>query len=286
MSFDAAMETIVRGFEIAGVAVLAIGSLWALARGGRGVLRGERRGAYERARQDVGRSILLGLEILIIADIVQTITIDPTLESAATLGIIVLVRTFLSFSLEIELEGVVPWRRSRTRRGRLTGRPSAAARRGSTPAAWRGEVPSNGAPDGPRSARLDRERRPQRRDLGSEGGKLLDDRARRDESAPGSAAPGSTAATAARRGRPSHRGAHGPSGATAPGASSGAGSAGVDGRNQHAGEDAGQGADDPDAREHDEHAGEAPQQRHRVEVAVADRRDRHDAPPDARRRRS
>ena len=77
------------------------------------MLRGERRGAYEQARQDVGRSILLGLEILIIADIVQTITIDPTLESAATLGIIVLVRTFLSFSLEIELEGVVPWRRSR-----------------------------------------------------------------------------------------------------------------------------------------------------------------------------
>jgi uncharacterized membrane protein len=111
MSFDNAMETIVRGFEIAGVAVLAIGSLWALARGAQGVLRGERRSVYERARQDVGRSILLGLEILIIADIVQTITIDPTLESAATLGIIVLVRTFLSFSLEIELEGAPPWRR-------------------------------------------------------------------------------------------------------------------------------------------------------------------------------
>ena len=59
----------------------------------------------------VGRSILLGLEILIIADIVQTITIEATLESAAALGLIVLVRTFLSFSLEIELEGIVPWRR-------------------------------------------------------------------------------------------------------------------------------------------------------------------------------
>ena len=60
----------------------------------------------------MGRAILLGLEILIIADIVQTITIDPTLESVITLGVLVLVRTFLSFSLEIELEGVVPWRRS------------------------------------------------------------------------------------------------------------------------------------------------------------------------------
>jgi uncharacterized membrane protein len=55
--------------------------------------------------------VLLGLEVLIIADIVQTITIDPTVESALTLGIIVLVRTFLSFSLEIELAGVVPWHR-------------------------------------------------------------------------------------------------------------------------------------------------------------------------------
>lgn len=112
MSFHDAMEAVVRGFEVAGVAVLAIGSFWAFATAGRGLLRGERRSTYERARHDIGRSILLGLEILIIADIVQTITIDPTLESAATLGVIVLVRTFLSFSLEIELEGVVPWRRS------------------------------------------------------------------------------------------------------------------------------------------------------------------------------
>jgi uncharacterized membrane protein len=59
----------------------------------------------------VGLSILLGLEILIIADIVETITIEATLASAITLGLIVLVRTFLSFSLEIELEGIVPWRR-------------------------------------------------------------------------------------------------------------------------------------------------------------------------------
>ncbi|HET6919686.1 MAG TPA: DUF1622 domain-containing protein [Jiangellaceae bacterium] len=73
--------------------------------------RGERRSAYERARQGVGRSILLGLEVLIIADIIMTITIDPTVESVLTLGLIVLVRTFLSFSLEIELEGALPWRR-------------------------------------------------------------------------------------------------------------------------------------------------------------------------------
>jgi uncharacterized membrane protein len=73
--------------------------------------QGRRADAYQSARRNVGRSILLGLEILIIADIVLTVTIDPTLQNAAILGIIVLVRTFLSFSLEIELEGTLPWRR-------------------------------------------------------------------------------------------------------------------------------------------------------------------------------
>jgi uncharacterized membrane protein len=105
------MEAVVRGFEVAGVAVLAIGSLLAVIQAGLALRRGERKGVYERCRQGIGRAILLGLEVLIIADIVQTITIDTTLESAATLGLVVLVRTFLSFSLEIELDGVVPWRR-------------------------------------------------------------------------------------------------------------------------------------------------------------------------------
>ena len=75
-------------------------------------MRGDRRTAYAGARQNVGRAVLLGLEVLIIADIVQTVTIEPTAESALVLGVIVLVRTFLSFSLEIELEGVAPWRRA------------------------------------------------------------------------------------------------------------------------------------------------------------------------------
>lgn len=105
------MEDVVRGFELAGVAILAIGSVFAGIRFVLGLTGSRRSQAYVRVRNDVGKAILLGLEILIIADIVQTITVDPTLESAITLGIIVLVRTFLSFSLEIELEGVVPWRR-------------------------------------------------------------------------------------------------------------------------------------------------------------------------------
>ena len=108
------MEVVVNGFEIAGVAILVLGSILAFASAAVTLLRGHRRAAYERARQNVGRAILLGLEVLIIADIVLTITVDRTFDSALTLGIIVLVRTFLSFSLEIELEGTLPWRRGAT----------------------------------------------------------------------------------------------------------------------------------------------------------------------------
>jgi uncharacterized membrane protein len=111
MTFEDAMELVVAAFEIAGIAILAVGSLRALVVAARTWLGGGRAGVYERARQQVGQAILLGLEVLIIADIVQTVTIDATIESAATLGLIVLVRTFLSFSLEIELDGVVPWHR-------------------------------------------------------------------------------------------------------------------------------------------------------------------------------
>jgi uncharacterized membrane protein len=112
MTFDDAMELVVHGFEIGGVATLVVGSLAALVSSVASFRRLGVAAAYQRARQGVGRSILLGLEFLIIADIVLTITIDATLGSTLTLGLIVLVRTFLSFSLEVELEGQLPWRRA------------------------------------------------------------------------------------------------------------------------------------------------------------------------------
>jgi uncharacterized membrane protein len=111
VSYEQLMELVVKAFEAAGVAILAIGSIVALIRFVMAYLTGHRAGAYMKARQGVGYAILLGLEVLIIADIVRTITIDPTLDSALFLGVIVLVRTFLSFSLEIDLDGVLPWRR-------------------------------------------------------------------------------------------------------------------------------------------------------------------------------
>lgn len=113
MDFEDWMEHVVHGFEVVGVAILAIGSVVALVNASLPLVRGEHF-AYQRARQSVGRAVLLGLEVLIIADIVETITIEPTTESALVLATIVLVRTFLSFSLEIELDGVAPWRRAAT----------------------------------------------------------------------------------------------------------------------------------------------------------------------------
>lgn len=117
-TFDEVMEAVVRGFEIGGVVILVVGSLAALIHAALSYRRVGWAEAYELARRNVGRAILLGLEFLIIADIVLTITVDPTLASALALGLIVLVRTFLSFSLEIELEGALPWRRAAAERSR------------------------------------------------------------------------------------------------------------------------------------------------------------------------
>ena len=114
MTFSEIMENVTRGFETVGVAILVIGIAVAFIRAFLDLLREGGRRAYSRLRQDMGHSILLGLEVLIAADLVRTVTIDPTLESAIFLGVIVLVRTFLSFSLEIELDGVVPWRKKAT----------------------------------------------------------------------------------------------------------------------------------------------------------------------------
>lgn len=113
MSFTEWMEIVVKTFEAAGVAVLTIGTILTIVRAGTTLRRGDPVLAYRRAREGLGRSILLGLELLIIADIVLTITIETTLESAATLAAIVLIRTFLSFSIEVELDGMLPWRARR-----------------------------------------------------------------------------------------------------------------------------------------------------------------------------
>jgi uncharacterized membrane protein len=107
------MENAARAVDAVGVATIMVGivvATWNAARTGH--LKGDVR--YRRYRQQLGRAILLGLELLVAADIIRTVAVDPTLESAAALGVIVLIRTALSFSLEVELEGRWPWARSRT----------------------------------------------------------------------------------------------------------------------------------------------------------------------------
>jgi len=111
VSFEDVLDLVVKGFEAFGVGILVVGSLVGVIGYVRDLQQMDRTRAYVRLRGNIGRTILLGLEVLIVADIVLTVAIDSTIESAITLGVIVLVRTFLSFSLEIELDGVVPWRR-------------------------------------------------------------------------------------------------------------------------------------------------------------------------------
>jgi len=116
LDFAEVMEGFTRGFEFLGVAVFVAGSAWAFVMVIVGVAKGRALESYKELRRTLGRVIILGLEILIIADIIQTITVDLTWEGVLGLALIVFVRTFLSFALEIELEGVAPWRRAEMER--------------------------------------------------------------------------------------------------------------------------------------------------------------------------
>ena len=112
MRFEALMEDVARGFEAVGVAIIVIGGIAALLGGLRDF--GNMNRLFIDVRRGFGRPIILGLEVLVAADIIQTITVDPSLESVGVLGILVAVRIALSFSLDIEVDGVLPWRRAQT----------------------------------------------------------------------------------------------------------------------------------------------------------------------------
>lgn len=112
MHFEDVMNTIVRAFEALGVAILVVGTVIAFSRYLLDLLHdADRRAAFVALRSQLGRSILLGLEVLVAADIVRTIVEVPSLQSALSLGIIVLVRIALSFAIDVEVDGVVPWRK-------------------------------------------------------------------------------------------------------------------------------------------------------------------------------
>lgn len=110
--FPHALRLITRMIEVGGIAVIvlgllgaSIGILWQLSQGHSSA------DAFNLYRSNIGRAILLGLEFLVAADIINTVAIEPTIDSLLILGGIVLIRTFLSFSLEVEIEGRWPWAR-------------------------------------------------------------------------------------------------------------------------------------------------------------------------------
>ncbi len=108
------IELIGTAFEVAGVAVIVIGSILAFGRYVVTLIRfRDGPAAFRGLRLYLGRSIVLGLELLVAADIIRSVAIDPTFVSVGVLGLIVLVRTFLSWSIEVEIAGEWPWQRSR-----------------------------------------------------------------------------------------------------------------------------------------------------------------------------
>jgi uncharacterized membrane protein len=116
VTYDEIISDIVRVVEASGAAIMIVGGLLAFVDCGFQALRaGSRDNAYRQLRRRLGQVILLGLEVLIVGDIVRTIIVDTTLRSVAVLGMIVIIRIVLSFSLEVEIDGVWPWNRWRTR---------------------------------------------------------------------------------------------------------------------------------------------------------------------------
>lgn len=114
LTYDDVVEHIVRGIEAVGITILVIGALWAMARWARDQRQPDLRAtAYKRLRRQLARVILLGLEVLLLADIILTIVVEATLESVGILAIIATIRIVLSFSLEVEIDGVWPWNRWR-----------------------------------------------------------------------------------------------------------------------------------------------------------------------------
>jgi uncharacterized membrane protein len=117
VDFQHIIEAVGRYMDVAGVAVMVIGAVVSIPMALRGYQprrvpsRLEKLTVYRSYRQLLGRSILLGLELLVAADIIRTVAVTPTYESVGVLAIIVLIRTFLSFSLELEITGRWPWQK-------------------------------------------------------------------------------------------------------------------------------------------------------------------------------
>ena len=112
-TFTTVMDHVAQGFEALGAAILVVGVIWSFVLAAVTARRsGWTAKAYLVLRQAFGGTLLLGLEVLVAADLLRTVAVAPSLNNVYVLGLIVAIRTFLSFSLETEIEGVAPWRRA------------------------------------------------------------------------------------------------------------------------------------------------------------------------------
>ena len=128
-TYTSMMLIVAQVFEVIAAAVLFIGLLWAVWISVRDYRRRRDGGlAYRAMRQSFGGAILLGLEILVAGDLIRTVAVAPTLDNVIVLGLIVLIRTFLSFSLEIEMDGVPPWRKGLVSGASVMARAAAASK--------------------------------------------------------------------------------------------------------------------------------------------------------------
>lgn len=129
MNHESFFQTVTTVFEVLGVVTMLGGFVVAAVLGIITLVRQrDAKAAYIRLRNSIGLVILLGLEILVAADLVKTVTSTPSLTDAAVLGIIVLIRTVLSFSLQIEIEGMVPWKRALLTSPQLMARAAKASK--------------------------------------------------------------------------------------------------------------------------------------------------------------
>ena len=128
-TYTQVMLVVAQTFEVIAAAVLFVGLLWSLWISLRDYRRRKDGGlAYRVMRQSFGGAILLGLEILVAGDLIRTVAVAPTLDNVLVLGIIVLIRTFLSFSLEIEMDGVPPRRKGLVSGATVMARAASATR--------------------------------------------------------------------------------------------------------------------------------------------------------------
>lgn len=112
MEFLGILEGVGKAVDVAGVIAMVVGVVLATLIAVGAVLRGGAgESVYHQYRRGLGRSILLGLELLVAADIIRTVAVTPTFQSVGVLAVIVLIRTFLSFSLELEITGRWPWQK-------------------------------------------------------------------------------------------------------------------------------------------------------------------------------